>query len=99
MIVLKEIEKLYPWTVKKIHEFYAYLNEYFGLFIKPEIEVGEKKRFPLQWDAGKILFIPTFFNDEEIEEDIRINLLLIMYSGFYQTKFNDNHIGINPMFR
>ena len=67
------------WTVEKIQEFYAYLNEYLGLFVKPEIEVGEKKRFPLQWDAGKILFIPTFFNDEEIEEDIRINLLLIMY--------------------
>lgn len=86
------------WTVEKIQEFYAYLNEYLELSVKPEIEVGEKKRFPLQWDAGKILFIPTFINDEEIEEDIRINLLLIMYSGFYQTKFNDNHITINPMF-
>ena len=36
------------WTVEKIQEFYAYLNEYLELSVKPEIEVGEKKRFPLQ---------------------------------------------------
>lgn len=52
----------------------------------------------MQLDAGKILFVQDFFNDEEIGEDVRINLLLFMYSIFYQTKFNDNHIGVNPMF-
>ncbi len=89
---------MYPWTKEKIQEFYTYLNEYFGLSVNPEIKLGESNRLPVQWDNGKILFISDFFNDEEIKEDVRINLLLIMYSGFYQTKFNDNHVGINPMF-
>lgn len=86
------------WSVEKIQEFYTYLNEYFGLSVNPVIKFGESNRLPVQWDNGKILFISDFFNDEEIKEDVRINLLLIMYSGFYQTKFNDNHVGINPMF-
>lgn len=86
------------WSVEKIQEFYNYLNEYFGLNVKPEIKVGEKNRFPVQWDDGKLLFIPNFFNDSEIDEDVRVNLLLIMYSCFYHTKYNDNHIGVHPMF-
>lgn len=86
------------WTVDRIKEFYTYLNEYFGLSVDPEIKLGEGNRFPVQWDEGKILFISDFFNDEEIEEDVRITLLLIMYSGFYHTKYNDNHIGVHPMF-
>lgn len=86
------------WSVEKIQEFYNYLNEYFGLNINPEIKVGEKNRFPMQWYEGKLLFISDFFNDSEIDEDVRINLLLIMYSCFHHTKFNDNHIGVHPMF-
>ena len=86
------------WSVEKIQDFYSYLNEYFGLFVNPEIELGEKNRFPVQLNEGKILFVQDFFNDEEIDEDVRINLLLIMYSGFYHTKSNDNHIGVHPMF-
>ena len=86
------------WSVEKIQEFYAYLNEYFGLSVNPEIEVGVENRFPVLWNNGKILFIPTFFNDEDIDDDVRINLLLLMYSGFYHTKYNDNHLGVNPMF-
>ena len=86
------------WTVDRIKEFYTYLNEHFGLSVDPEIKLGEGNRFPVQWDEGKILFISDFFNDEEIEEDVRITLLLIMYSGFYHTKYNDNHIGVHPMF-
>lgn len=86
------------WTIEKIQAFYTYLNEYFELSVNPEIEVGEKNRFPVQWNDGKILFIPTFFNDEDIDDDLRTNLLLIMYSGFYHTKYNDNHIGVHPMF-
>lgn len=89
---------MYPWTVEKIQEFYAYLNEYFGLSVNPEIKLGESNRLPVQWDNGKILFISNFFNDGELKEDVRINLLLIMYSGFYHTKYNDNHIGVHPMF-
>ncbi len=89
---------MYPWTKDKIQEFYTYLNEYFGLSVNPEIKLGESNRLPVQWDNGKILFISDFFNDEEIKEDVRINLLLIMYSGFYHTKYNDNHIGVHPMF-
>ena len=86
------------WTIEKVQEFYDYLNEYFGLSVNPIIKIGEKNRFPVQWDEGKILFIPEFFNDKEIEEDVRMNLLLIMYSGFYQTQYNDNHISVHPMF-
>lgn len=86
------------WTVDRIKEFYTYLNEYFCLSVDPEFKLGEGNRFPIQWDEGKILFISDFFNDEEIEEDVRITLLLIMYSGFYHTKYNDNHIGVHPMF-
>lgn len=86
------------WSVEKIQEFYNYLNEYFGLNVNPEIKVGEKNRFPMQWYEGKLLFISDFFNDSEIDEDVRINLLLIMYSCFHHTKFNDNHIGVHPMF-
>jgi hypothetical protein len=86
------------WTIEKIQEFYTCLNEYFGLSVNPEIEIGEKNRFPVHWNDGKILFIPTFFNDEDIDDDVRTNLLLIMYSGFYHTKYNDNHIGVHPMF-
>lgn len=89
---------MYIWSVEKIQEFYTYLNEYFELSVNPEIEIGEKNRFPVQWNDGKILFIPTFFNDEDINDDVRTNLLLIMYSGFYHTKYNDNHIGVHPMF-
>lgn len=89
---------MYPWTKEKIQEFYTYLNEYFGLSVNPEIKLGKSNRLPVQWDNGKILFISDFFNDEEIKEDVRINLLLIMYSGFYHTKHNDNHIGVHPMF-
>lgn len=90
--------KMSTWSVEKIQDFYSYLNEYFGLFVNPEIELGEKNRFPVQLNEGKILFVQDFFNDEEIDEDVRINLLLIMYSGFYHTKSNDNHIGVHPMF-
>lgn len=86
------------WTVEKIQEFYNYLNEYFGLPVNPEIKLDERNRLPVQWDDGKILFISDFFNDEELEDDVRINLLLIMYSGFYHAKYNDNHIGVHPMF-
>lgn len=86
------------WSVEKIQEFYNYLNEYFGLNVNPEIKMGEKNKFPVQWDDGKLLFISDFFNDIEIDEDVRINLLLIMYSCFHHTKFNDNHIGVHPMF-
>lgn len=86
------------WSVERIQEFYTYLNEYFGLSVNPEIEVGDKNRFPMQWYEGKLLFISDFFNDSEIDEDVRINLLLIMYSCFHHTKFNDNHIGVHPMF-
>ena len=74
------------WSVEKMQAFYTYLNEYFELSVNPEIEIGEKNRFPVQWNDGKILFIPTFFNDEDIDDDVRTNLLLIMYSGFYHTK-------------
>ena len=77
------------WSVEKMQAFYTYLNEYFELSVNPEIEIGEKNRFPVQWNDGKILFIPTFFNDEDIDDDVRTNLLLIMYSGFYHTKYND----------
>lgn len=86
------------WTVEKIDEFYTYLNEYFGLSVNPEIEIAEKNRFPLQWNEGKLLFVPEFFNDEELAEDVRKNLLLLMYACFYQVKHNDNHIGMHPMF-
>lgn len=86
------------WSVEKIQDFFTNLNEQFGLSVNPEIEVGDSNKFPLQWRKGKMLFIPTFFNDAEIEEDVRINLLLTMYSGFYHTKYNDNHIGVHPMF-
>lgn len=86
------------WSVEQIQAFYTYLNEYFELSVNPEIEIGEKNRFPVQWNDGKILFIPTFFNDEDIDDDVRTNLLLIMHSGFYHTKYNDNHIGVHPMF-
>ena len=86
------------WSVGKIQGFYSYLNEYFGLSVNPEIEIGRINRFPMQWHEGKLLFIPDFFNDSEIEEDVRINLLLIMYSCFHHTKFNDNHVGVHPMF-
>lgn len=86
------------WTVEKIQEFYNYLNEYFGLSVNPEIKLGEKNRLPVKWDEGKILFISEFFNDDNLEEDVRVNLLLIMYCGFYHTKYNDNHIGVHPMF-
>ncbi len=86
------------WTIEKIQEFYTYLNEYFELSVNPEIEIGEKNRFPMQWHEGKLLFIPDFFNDNELKEDVRMNLLILMYSAFYQTKHNDNHIGIHPMF-
>lgn len=89
---------MYPWTKKKIQEFYTYLNEYFGLSVNPKIKLGEKNRLPVKWDDGKFLFISEFFNAEEIEEDVRINLLLIMYSCFYHAKYNDNHIGVHPMF-
>lgn len=86
------------WSVEKVKEFYSYLNEYFGLFVNPEIEIGDKNKFPVQWKKGKLLFIPEFFNDNELKEDVRKNLLILMYSGFYQTKHNDNHIGMHPMF-
>lgn len=94
----KETIKLNTWSVEKIQKFYTYLNEYFGLSVNPEIKLGERNRLPVQWDEGKILFISDFFNDEEIEEDVRINMLLIMYSGFHHAKYNDNHIGVHPMF-
>lgn len=86
------------WTVEKINEFYTYLNEYFGLSVKPEIEVGEKDCLPVRWRKGKFLFIPNFFNDDEISEDVRMNLLLLMYACFYQVKHNDNHLAMNPLF-
>lgn len=96
--VIKGVKKMSKWSIEKVQEFYDYLNEYFGLSVKLEFKTGEKNRFPVQCDEGKILFIPEFFNDKEIEEDVRRNLLLIMYSGFYHTKYNDNHIGAHPMF-
>lgn len=86
------------WTVEKIQEFFAKLNNQYGLSVNPEIEIGEKNKFPLQWRNGKLLFIPDFFNDDELEDDVRTNLLLIMYSAFYRAKHNDNHIGMHPMF-
>ena len=66
------------WTVEKINEFYTYLNEYFGLSVKPEIKIAEKKRLPLQWNEGKLLFVPEFFNDDEMEEDVRRNILILL---------------------
>ncbi len=86
------------WTVEKIDEFYTYLNEYFGLSVNPEIEVGEKDSLPVRWRKGKFLFIPDFFNDDEISEDVRMNLLLLMYACFYQVKHNDNLLAMNPLF-
>ncbi len=86
------------WSVEKVQEFYSYLNEYFGLSVNPKIEIRDKNKFPVQWKNGKMLFIPEFFNDDELEENVRKNLLILMYSGFYQTKHNDNHIGMHPMF-
>ena len=86
------------WTVEKINEFYTYLNEYFGLSVKPEIEVGEKESLPVRWCKGKFLFIPDFFNDEELTDDVKKNLLLLMYACFYQVKHNDNHLAMNPLF-
>lgn len=74
------------------------LNEYFGLSVKPEIEVGEKNCLPVRWCKGKFLFIPDFFNDDEISVDVRMNLLLLMYACFYQVKHNDNHLAMNPLF-
>lgn len=73
------------WSVEKIQEFFTHLNEHFGLFVNPELKVGEKNKFPLQWCKGKILFIPDFFNNDELEEGVRTNLLLIMYSASYET--------------
>lgn len=86
------------WTVEKIQDFFDYLNGHFGLSVNPEIEVGNKNKFPLQWKKVKMLFVPGFFNDDEIDEDVRKNLLIIMYSCFYHTKYNDNHVGVHPMF-
>lgn len=32
------------WSVEKVQEFYTYLNEYFGLSVKPKIEIVNKNR-------------------------------------------------------
>lgn len=53
--------KMSNWSVEKIQCFYSYLNEYFGLSVNPEIKLCEKNRFPVQLDAGKILFVQDFF--------------------------------------
>lgn len=86
------------WSVGKIQEFYTYLNEYFKLSVNPEFETDEKHALPIRWHKGKIAIVSDFLNDEELEDNVRINLLILMYSAFYQTKHNDNHIGIHPMF-
>lgn len=86
------------WSVEKIQEFYTYLNEYFGLTVNPKIENVNKNRYPLQWKKGKILFVPRFFNDEDLNDDVRKNLLVFTYSCFYHIKFNDNHAGVSPIF-
>lgn len=86
------------YTIERIQEFYTYLNEYFGLSVNPDFETDEKHALPIRWNKGKLAIVPDYLNDEEIEDDVRINLLILMYSAFYQTKHNDNHIGIHPMF-
>lgn len=86
------------WSVERIQDFYTYLNDYFGLSVNPEIITGEKNRLPVKWSEGKLLLVSDFFNDEELVDEVRVNLLLIMYSGFYHARYNDNHIGVHPMF-
>lgn len=86
------------WTVEKIQEFYTYLNEYFGLAINPKIEIVNKNTYPVQWNNGEIFFVPRFFNDEDLDDDVRKNLLIFTYSCFYHIKFNDNHAGVSPIF-
>ena len=86
------------WSVEKIQEFYTYLNEYFGLSVKPKIEIVNKNRYPIQWKNGKMFFVPRFFNDADLNDDVRKNLLIFTYSCFYHIKFNDNHAGVSPIF-
>lgn len=86
------------WSVEKVQEFYTYLNEYFGLSVKPKIEIVNKNRYPIQWKSGKMLFVPRFFNDDDLNEDVRKNLLIFTFSCFYHIKFNDNHAGVSPIF-
>ncbi len=89
---------MYPWTKDKIQEFFTYLNEYFGLSVKPEIKIVDKNRYPVQWKKDKMLFVPSFFNDDEIEDEVRKNLLIHMYSRFYHVRYNDNHAGVSSIF-
>lgn len=86
------------WSVEKVQGFFTYLNEYFGLSVNPEIEIVNKNRFPVQWKKGKMLFVPKFFNDDELTEDVRLNLLILIYSRFYHIRYNDNHVGVSPIF-
>lgn len=85
-------------TIEKVQEFYNYLNEYFGLSVNPDFEIEEKNALPIRWHKGKLAIDFNFLNDDEVEEDVKANLLVLMYSAFYQTKHNDNHIAIHPMF-
>ena len=86
------------WSVERVQGFFTYLNEYFGLSVNPEIEIRDKHKFPVQWKKGKMLFVPRFFNDDELTEDVRLNLLIFIYSRFYHIRYNDNHVGVSSMF-
>lgn len=86
------------WSVERVQEFFTYLNEFFGLSVNPEIEIRDKNKFPVQWNKGKMLFVPRFFNDDELTEEVRLNLLILIYSRFYHIRYNDNHVGVSPIF-
>lgn len=86
------------WSIEKIQGFFTYLNECFKLSVTPGIEIRDKNKYPIQWKNGKILFVPDFFNDDELTEDVRLNLLILIYSRFYNIRYNDNHAGVSPIF-
>ena len=84
------------WTVEKIKELYAHLNEYYGFEVNPNIIVQDKNRFPLcRRGFVNLVFTPEFFNHELMSEDARKTLLVLFYSCFHQDKNKDGHPDVN----
>ena len=87
------------WTVEKIQEFYSNLNTLYGLSVNPDIIVEERNKFPLRRRNFKnLVFVPDFFNHDLITENMRMMMLLRMYSCFYLDKKMDGHLDINHGF-
>lgn len=76
----------WTWTAEKIQNEIDILNEKLGLHVECEINVREQSKFPLSNEGKTIVFIPQFFNDPALSDEIRKMLVVWVYSLKYLIK-------------